>query len=346
MDQRSVTLSLFVLTVIVSGCTGGGGGQGTQDQGNQAVVVEQLEVTPTEIFEGGTVRVRMAVRNAGSLPAQVSVGTDDNGGLDGSDVLTNHCPDIFDITDFSASSSNVSGTEPTYTLAPDYRIRMNWELTQNTGNVPLNGYDCSLRFQVPFDYSVEAFRQIQVKDNSEVQGTEELFAKSSRGPMKIELQTIGSSAPRGAPTFLEGDNAEVLVQLENKKPDDSSYTGTVELQPPIMEARNLEFAEVNVSDSKVDVAERIARRSSSFDVSDVSSGATIELCPNPADVPADGDVRIYEDKSKVYRCTLDWDLEQGGVEVPSIRGEVFARANYTYVKSVGSRSVRVKYRGR
>ena len=342
MEDRYLLLSLLVLTVTVSGCTGGG--QGTQDQGNKAVVLEQLQVTPSEIFEDGNVRIRMAVRNAGELPAQVRVGSDDNGGVDGSDILTNHCPDIFDITDFSASSSNVSGTESAYTLSPDYRVRLNWELTQSTGNVPLNGYDCNLRFQVPFDYSVEAFRQVQIKSNSEVQGTEELFAKSSQGPMKIEIQAIGSSAPRGAPTFLQGDNADVRVQLENKKPDESSYTGTVELQPPVMQARNIEFAKVNVS-SRVETAKRVARRMEDVDAADVGQGKMMRLCPDPKDLQKDGQIRIYEGKSNVYTCLLDWDLNQGGAQLPSLRGEVFARANYTYVKDIGSRSVRVKYRG-
>ena len=343
MQDRHLILSLLVFTVTVSGCTGGGS-QGTQDQGNKAVAVEQLKVTPSEIFADGTVRIRMSVRNIGELPAQVKVGSDDNGGIDGSDVLTNHCPDIFDISDFSASSSNVSGTEPSYSLAPDYRIRMNWELTQDTGNVPLNGYDCNLRFQVPFDYSVEAFRQIQVKSNSEVQGSEELFAKSSQGPMKIEIQSIGSSAPRGAPTFLQGDNAEIRVQLENKKPDESSYTGTVELQPPVMQARNIEFARVNVSD-RVDTAERVARRMEGIQASNVDPNEMMRLCPDPKDLQESGQIRIYEGKSTVYSCALNTSLERGGTQLPSLRGEIFARANYTYVKNIGSRSVRVKYRG-
>ena len=311
MQDSHLILSLLVFTVTVSGCTGGG--QGTESQGNKAVAVEQLQVTPSEIFADGTVKVRMVVRNVGELPAEVRVGSNDNGGLDGSDVLTNHCPDIFDISDFSASSSNVSGTQSAYTLSPDYRIRMNWELTQDTGNVPLNGYDCNLRFQVPFDYSVNAFRQLQVKSNSEVQGSEELSAKSSKGPMKIEIQAIGSSAPRGAPTFLEGDEGDVRIQLENKKPsEESSYTGLVELDPPKVESSNVGF---------------------------------VNQCPSSDDVPENGKIRIYEGKSKIFACQLDWELTQGGTQVPSIRGRVSAEADYTYVKDIGSRSVKVKYRG-
>ena len=345
MNQRLVTLSLFAMAVLISGCTGGGG-QGTQDQGDQAVTVEQLQVSPSEIRAGSTVRVRMGVTNSGELPAQVNLGSSD-GDVDGNQILTNHCPDIFDISDFSASSSNVSNTKETYSLQPGYSIQMNWELQQSTNNVPLNGYDCQLKFEVPFDYSVEAFRQLQVKANDEVQGTEELFAKSSKGPMKIEMETIGSSSQRGAPTFLQGDNAEILVQLENKNPKESSYTGTVELNPPVMNARGVSFEKVNISEDedRIEVAENLADRMEGLDASDVNKNGEVALCPNPNEIPLSGNLRIYEGGSKVFRCSLDWDLQQNGVAVPSLRGEVFARANYSYVKDVGTRSVRVKYRG-
>lgn len=344
MNQRLVILSLFVLTVVVSGCTNGGGGQGTESQGNQAITVDQLQVNPSEIFAGSTTRVRMGVTNSGELPAKVRLGTTD-GEVDGNQILTNHCPDIFDISDFQASSTNVSKTQSVYTLEPDYSIQMNWELEQSTGNVPLNGYDCQLKFEVPFDYSVEAFRQLQVKSSSDVQGSEELFAKSSKGPMKIEMETIGSSSERGAPTFLQGDNAEVLIQLENKNPEDSSYTGTVNLNPPVMDARTIEFEDVNISSDKEEVAKQIAGRMEGISPSEVNAGGKAPLCPNPADVPTSGNLRIYEGGSKVFRCEIDWDLEEGGTEVPSLRGEVFGRANYSYVKDVGTRGVRVKYRG-
>lgn len=362
MNQKLIILSLLALVVFVSGCTGGGGKE-VDDQGAEAVTVDQLEVNPTEIFEGATVRVRMGITNSGNLPAKVNLGVSNQSGdicqscksvgsgsswervVAGSKILTNHCPDIFDITSFSASSSNVSDTSSNYLLSSDYSIRMNWELTQNSGNVPLNGYRCSLKFEVPFDYSVEAFKQIQVKANSDVQGTQELFSKSSKGPMKIEIQTIGSSAERGAPTFLEGDNAEVLVQLENKKPEESSYTGTVELKPPVMIARNLKFEEVEIEQDRVEVAEQIAARHPTLSKSDISPGNKVRICPNPSDVPLNGNLRIYEGKSKIFRCEIDWDLQENGAVVPSMRGEIFARANYTYVKDVGSRNVQVKYSG-
>ena len=346
MNQRLVTLCFFVATVIVSGCTVGGGGQGTESQGNQAITVDQLQVTPSEIRAGSNVRVRMGVTNSGQLPAKVELGGS-GAEVEGNQILTNHCPDIFDIEDFSASSSNVSATQESYILEPGYSIQMNWELQQSTGNVPLNGYDCQLKFEVPFDYSVEAFRQLQVKANDDVQGTEELFAKSSKGPMKIEMETIGSSSERGAPTFLQEDDAEVLVQLENKNPEESSYTGTVKLSPPVMEARSISFAEAEEPDdeSRRDLAESIARRMPGLDADNVFADGQASICPRPEDVPLSGNLRLYEGGSKVFRCPIEWDLEEGGAPVPSIRGEVFARANYTYVKDVGTRNVRVKYRG-
>ena len=342
MNQRLIILSLFAGVVLVSGCTGGGS-KNVEDQGGQAVTVDQLEVRPTEIFAGSTVRIRMGVTNSGALPATVKMG-DTDGTVDGSRILTNHCPDIFDINDFSASSSNVSRTQESYVLEQGYNLQMNWELSQSTENVPLNGYRCQMKFQVPFDYSVEAFKQLQVKANSEVQGTEELFAKSSKGPMKIEIETIGSSSQRGAPTFIQGDNAQVLVQLENKNPEESSYTGTVELKPQVMTARNLQFGKVNVTTERLQAAKNISSRMPGLDASSISAGDQVRMCPRPGDVPLSGNLRIYEGKSKVFRCDVNWTLTENGAQVPSLRGEVYARANYTYVKDVGERTVRVKYR--
>lgn len=304
MDQRFAILSVLSIIVVVSGCTGGGGG-GTQDQGNTAIAVHELSVSPSEVFAGSNVRVRMSFSNVGQLPAEVLIGNETEG--EGSQILTSHCPDIFDVESFSASSSNVSATQGSYILAPGYKVRLNWNLDQSdSSSVPLNGYRCNLRFEVPFNYSVESFKQIQVKEDSEVQSSSNLFAKSSKGPMKLELQTIGSSAPQGAPVFLQSDAGEVLIQLANKEPREGSYTGTINLGPPKVTSRNLEF-----------------------------NGE----CP-PTDKET---LQLFQSQSEIFRCGLNWSDSFSGQ--PSLRAEIFARANYTYVKSAGTKSVKVRYRG-
>lgn len=307
MHQRFGILSVLFLAVIVSGCVGGGG-QGTESQGNQAIAVNELTVTPKDIFADGNVRVRMTLTNVGQLPAELLVSKESSN--EGGQILTSHCPDIFSVKSFSASSSNVSQTKDSYMLSPDYKVRLNWNLQQDSGNVPLNGYRCNLRFEIPFNYSVEAFKQVQVKDNSDVKGSENLFAKSSKGPMKLELETIGSSAPRGAPTFLKNDSGEVLIQLANKEPEEGSYLGNIALSPPNVTARGIRL-----------------------------NGT----CPAEEDV-GDGSIDLYQGQSKVFRCDMLWD-NHDFTTIPSIRGEIFANADYTFVKTAGTRTVQVKYRG-
>lgn len=307
------TLSVLFLAVTVSGCVGGGGGggQGTADQGDQAIKVQQISVTPEEIFAGSNVRIRMTFSNVGELPAKVQMAKPDAPENNGNQILTSSCPDIFSVESFSASSSNVSTTERAYHLKPGYKVRLNWNLNQDTENVPLNGYKCNLRFEVPFEYSVEAFRQVQVKASPDVQGTEDLFSKTSKGPMKLEIQAIGSSAPSAAPTFLQNDSGEALIQLANKQPDENSFTGNVQMSPPDLTARTISFE---------------------------------GDCPDEENIPEDDNIMLYQGQSKVFRCDLSWDSTDFEL-TPSIKGEVFAEADYTYVKTAGTRSVNVKYRG-
>lgn len=306
MHQRRVILSLLAAVIIVSGCTGGGGNQEADDQGNTAISVQNLQVEPAEIFAGSNTRIRMSFENVGELPARIQLGEN------GENVLTNHCPDIFDVKSFTASSSNVSNTfeDRPYILDNGYQMRLTWNLEQSSDNVPLNGYRCNLRFKVPFNYSVDAFQQIQIKRNSEVEGSDELFSKSSAGPMKLEIESIGSSSPEGAPTFLENDSPEVLVQLENKEPEEGAYSGTMELGMPTIEASGVEFG-----------------------------NDTHEMeCPRVGDVEAT--LQLYQSQSKIFRCPITWELN-----APSKRAEISASADYAFIKDAGTREVQVRYRG-
>jgi len=307
MNQRKVILSLLATVIVISGCTGGGGGnQEAEDQGNTAISVQNLQVEPAEIFAGSNTRIRMSFENVGELPAEIKLGED------GENVLTNHCPDIFDVKSFTASSSNISTTleQRPYILDSDYQMRLTWNLEQSSDNVPLNGYRCNLRFKVPFNYSVDAFQQIQIKQDSEVEGSDELFSKSSEGPMKLEIESIGSSSPQGAPTFLEDDSPEVLVQLENKEPEKGAYSGTMELGMPTIEAEGVKFGN---------------------DTHDMQ-------CPRTGDVEAT--LQLYQSQSKIFRCPINWTLNS-----PSKRAEISASADYAFIKDAGTKEVEVRYRG-
>ncbi|WP_414837852.1 hypothetical protein ACK3SF_00395 [Candidatus Nanosalina sp. VS9-1] len=333
MDQRFTVLTLLISVVVFSGCIGGGGN--TSSGGGQAITVTGIQAQPTEIFAGENVRVSAGLKNTGQLPAEVLVGDQ------GSQIMTSHCPDIFDVASFSATSSNVSETRQSYDLASDYEVRLNWNLAQTSDDVPLNGYRCNLRFEVPFNYSVESFSQIQIKESSEVDGAEQLFSQTSRGPLDIEIEAIGSSAPSGAPTFIDGDGAEVLVRLVNQEPTQSSYTGTINLKPPVMIARGIQFSEVDITQDNVEAAKVIARRLPDMDPGDIQAGDQVRMCPDPDTLSGNAGLALSEGQSKIFRCGLEWDLNNA----PSIRGEIFARSDYTFVKNAGNQQINVRYRG-
>lgn len=330
MDQRLTVLTLLITVVFVSGCTGGGGGSSSSG----AITVDNVQVQPTEIFAGSNVRVSAGLTNSGELPAEVLIGDQ------GSQIMTSYCTDIFDIGSFSATSSNVSNTQESYNLAPDYQVRLSWNLQQTSDNVPLNGYRCNLKFEVPFNYSVESFQQIQIKESTDIQVEGELFAQSSQGPLDIEIEAIGSSAQSGAPTFIESDGGEVLVRLANNQPSESSYQGAIRMKPPVMEARGVEFDEVDITDTNLEAARTIARRMPDIDAGSLDAGDEVRMCPDPQDVIGDTNLALNQGGQEIFRCDLEWDL-QG----PSMRGEVFARSNYTFVKNAGNREINVKYRG-
>jgi len=327
-DKRVLIILIFAF--VVSGCTGGGNNSSSS---SGAISVQSLSVQPSEIFAGSNVRVNMGIANTGQLPATLRVGED------GSSIMTSGCQDIFDIQSFSAESSNISDTRESYELAPEYEVSLSWNLLQNTDNVPLNGYRCNLRFEVPFDYSVESFRQIQIKQSENVENSE-LFAQSSQGPLDIQLEAIGSSAPSRAPVFLEEDDAEILVRLVNRQTQSSRYQGLIELEPPALEARGVRFGEVDITSENVDIAKDLAEDIPDIDPDSLSPGDDVRMCPDPSSLIGSPELTINNGQSETLRCVIDWSLTG-----PSMRGEIFAQTDYTFVKKAGSQRVDVRYRG-
>lgn len=313
MESRILALSLLFLAVIVSGCGGGGT---TQSTGGQAIAVTGPTVSPGEIFAGSSVRVSMGLKNVGELPATINIDNPETDGNNGGRVLVNYCSDIFSLESFSGRSSSSGTTKADYKLRPDEQLQLSWELVQDKGNVPLNGYRCSLKFQAPFDYSVQAYRQIQVKKSDEVGASTKLSSKSSKGPLKIVIDTIGSTSDTGSPVFLEGDDIEVLIQLVNKKPEEGAYSGLVELENPAISSNGV-----------------------SLDKSSCEIDSGDKLYPDEGESPT---IKIYEGKSQIIRCDVSYG---GSLSRPSIRGEITVDANYTYIKNIGSRTVKVKYSG-
>lgn len=231
MQHQKLALSLLFLAVVVSGCADGGG-----KVSGDAITVSGPTIQPSEIREGASVQASISAENTGQIASNIIVGEN------GTEVLTDYCPDFFTINRFQASSSRNSDTAEEYNLNPGETVQMNWELDQEGVNVPLNGYSCPVKFQVPFNYSVEAYQQLQVKQ--EDTDTEvELSSRSSQGPLSIGIETIGSSSRSGAPVFLSDDNPEALIQIINEQPEDSVFRGLMEVKDLEIESSAVELGE-------------------------------------------------------------------------------------------------------
>lgn len=339
---------LLGFTVLASGCMGGGGDGGLNiGPGGKTVTVTDFEIQPRSILAGSGTQINVGVVNTGTMDANVSVGED------GKKILRNFCPDIFSISSFSAYSSRVDETRDSYTLTPGGELQLRWSLQNtNTASVPTYGYKCSTSLQIPFDYSVSAYQQIQVKRDREVQGATNLQSRTSEGPMNIHLEMIGSSSEKGAPTFINGDNMEVLVQMENTAPEESSYQGLVDLQSP--EITTSERFKLNKSTCNMRTRTAGAATGSVTAMADTSfsgsgSGGSSGNLVNG--VVVDQQMRLYQGESRIIRCNVvlaqqdgEGDLE-GEMEVPSVRGQVESQVNYSYIKDLGDTQIEVEPRG-
>lgn len=232
MQEQKLALSLLFLAVVVSGCADGGEGKVS----GEAISVTGPTVQPSEIREGASVQASISAENTGEVSSNIMVG--DNG----REVLTDYCTDFFTVNNFQASSSRDSETSNEYELNPGERVQMNWELDQEGVSVPLNGYSCPLKFQIPFDYSVQSYYQLQIKQE-DTETEVELSSQSSQGPLSIGIETLGSSSRSGAPIFLEGDNPEALIQIVNEQPEDSVFRGVMRVTNLEIEATGVELGE-------------------------------------------------------------------------------------------------------
>lgn len=311
MESRTIALSLLFV-VLVSGCIHGG----NDGDSGRAITVTQLNVQPQEIYEGTSVTVSMDVRNTGKLPAVISLGNR------GTNVLKNHCPDIFTIPgDGYTVTTSGDRQGDRVRLKPDRELRMRWELRQE-GDVPLYGFRCDLEFELPFNYSVNAYRQVQIKRNRDVSGSPNLQFESSRGPLMFALETLPGST--GRPDTFVSDRDEsitLLLQLQNLQEEEYNK-GVIDI--------NEQSLEVTASDP-LQLSEGYT--SSGWTVKGGYSNARCDV--------SDNELRIFEGKSQVLKCSVPVpDVGQ-----PSQISEFFAEVNYTYLRDVASRRVEVMSSG-
>lgn len=316
MGNRVLLTGIIMVSLISSGCMNGGGGGGPKiGPGGKTITVTDFGIQPKEIRSGYDTQIQLGLINTGVMDADVTVGDK------GKKILRNYCPDIFTISDWNSYSSRSASVQDSYTLKPGEELQMSWTLkNSNTGSVPVYGYKCSISMQIPFDYSVSAYQQLQVKRNSEIQGTTTLESRTSRGPLNLNVEMIGSSSDKGNPTFIQGDTMEVLIQMENTAPDESSYQGLVNLTDPTIETS--ENFRINKSSCNVDLKESKTGMADS--------------------VTVDENLRLYQGDSRIVRCEIAMD---GEMTAPSIRGQIESKVNYTYIKDLGESKIEVKYGG-
>jgi hypothetical protein len=324
MERDTTVLTLLIMTVVASGCLHSSGERDTVTEGPESVTVESLDINPAEIYEGQNVRVSLTAYNSGNLPAEVLVGEN------GTQILTDYCPDIFNNNHerFSASTSTTTETRQDegskYDLDSGEKIDVRWLLEQE-GNVPLIGKRCGLSFSVPFNYSVEAYRQVQIKQDRNVEGSPQLNSESSSGPLVMVLETLpGATGQQG--TYIaqeDGDkNIQLLIQMINEKPEEEYQKGLVDV--------NEDSFYIQASDP-LELDEKV-----------VDGKWAAEGYSNPKCEMPDADFRMYEGRSLTIQCNIE---VPDNFDEPSVLSEITAGVDYTYVKDVGERTVRVEPRG-
>ncbi len=320
MERQRAILILLFLAVVASGCTSGGGDQ----ESTGSITVHQLSVSPQEIYEGTSVTVSLDLANTGNLPAEVDLGND------GQRVMKDYCPDIFEIEGDVSVTTSGERDGNRVELGPEDELRLRWRLQQK-GDVPLYGQRCDLKFQVPFNYSVSTYKQVQIKRSREVEDSK-LQAESSSGPLFFALETIGSSTENPS-VFIAGkdDSVSLLMQLQNRGQEGYSK-GVVDVEERSLSVRASEPLELD---------ENFTKNGNSFRW-EVNPGAGYSNSDRRCE--SGDEIRMFEGDSRVLKCDIPVP-KSGDLSSPSAISEIFARIDYAYMKDAGSRQVEVKTRG-
>lgn len=308
MENQKIAISLLFLTVLVAGCA-------ESSSSNAAIELKKLSVEPNEIYEDTSVSVSLGLENTGNLPAEIRLGQG------GEKVMKNYCPDMFENSEFSVTTSGEYDEEDQVVeLAPDRDLNLRWRL-EHTGNTPLYGERCDLDFVAVFNYSVSAFKQVQIKRDEEVEGSPELRTQSSDGPLFFGIETVGST---GNPsTFASGLDKEVTTHLQ--------------LQNHGQEGVAKGVVDIHEESLSIEATEPLGFEEN---YEDWSGDSEEPVC----DVSTEDELRIFEGESRVITCNIDTPSSDE-LESPAQISEIFAEVNYTYRKDLGSRRVEVEKRG-
>lgn len=336
MEKEKAVLSLLFLTVIASGCI-------NSDNSTGSVTVKSLNVEPTQIYEGQSVRAWLEIENTGNLPGEVAVGEN------GERILRGHCPDIFsnDKDAFSVTTTRENFEDGSVSLRPGDELRLRWKLDQDMNKVPLYGLNCDLEFPVRFNYSVSSFKQVEIKRDREVEGSPQLESKSSSGPMKIAVGTIPGSTGETS-TYIadtsEGDDSRVIsvvLRLQNPNPEEEYGKGVVDVDESSLRIEATDPLELDERMEVDEGAQSSAPRGSTEGLSWKSDSS--DYSEPRCEVPSTS-LRLSRGSSADIRCDIPLP-EKSELDKPSLISEISAHVNYTYEKDAGTRSIEVERRG-
>lgn len=222
-------------------------------------------------------------------------------------ILTNYCPDIFKITETDVNTIKaVEDSEKGYLLKEGGKLQFSWELLQEgPAEIPPTGFSCDLTFELPFNYSTRSYKQVQIIEDRSVETNAELQSEVSEGPLTFDME-ISESRSKKPNTILADDDASLLITSYNKEEtDESKYTGSIETSDINLETTGA----LNIDDTCLQ----------------------------------EGRAVLASGEEKIYRC--DIQVSEQEYNPPSSRGEISAEINYTYIREIGEKTVKVSQRG-
>lgn len=183
MKTNKTALALIAITVIIAGCTDGGGNESASTAGVQ---ITNFSATPSQTFGGQSTQLSMAVRNQGGVNAENSYAKlyqapiGDSGGQwsfenDGSKIV---------------NIGTVRAGDPENNVPPQTK-RQNWAL--NAPSLGAQSIDYNFQTRLFYDYETQATTQIDLVQNDEyIQGDyspSRPTTSNTDGPIQIEVNT-------------------------------------------------------------------------------------------------------------------------------------------------------------
>lgn len=337
--KHKVALSLLAAVVLVSGCTDGG----SSDEPQSSIHIDYINVMPQDqdIYSGGTVNIDMKLSNQGEAPASLRAGGE------GSNILTNYCPYLFNLEEFDMSGET--------DLEPGDALTLGWTL-QQSGQVLSAGDSCEMNFRLPFNYSSSVYRQVQLKESDSVPDANpgQLGYESSSGPLMFEVATItpmGSSPILTMPQQGEERTVEVLIRMNNRRPG----SGDLDIHE---ESLRISAPELGIDEGfeTVETTEVVEGCSSGImSPTDNSFCVTTEEAVQwvsydsgepKCNIDELEPINIRDSTSRVIRCPVQLHSDEISLQgSSSIISEIQTTVDYTYVREVPSTTIKVRSRG-